>query len=74
MDKKIIRTKRNQKDIIRFVEDLPSGMISGGKASDLVTEDDKDEEKDTKVISISNKEENEAYLVDVMLGLNEDKD
>lgn len=49
-------------------------MISGGKASDLVTEDDKDEEKDTKVISISNKEENEAYLVDVMLGLNEDKD
>ena len=75
MEKKIIRTKRSQSDIIKFVEDLPIGMISEGKASDLVSEDS-DDKGEGKVIPIDihKKAKDDSYLVDVVLGLNEDKD
>ena len=74
MEKKIIRAKRSQLDVIRFVEDLPKGMISDGKASDLVS--DESDEKEGKVIPIDihKKNKDETYLLDVVLGLNEDKD
>ena len=73
MAKKIVRAKRSQKDIIKFVENLPQGMIQSGKASDLV-QDDTENKKGTVPIDIHAKDKDEAYLIDIMLGLNENKD
>jgi len=69
MKKKLTRPKRKQSDVIQFIEGLPGGMISSGKASDLI------EGLQGKVVSRpKGKKANHKYLVDLILGLNNNED